>query len=69
LTIPINLYIQITGFESTDLIIIRDLNGKTHLTKQINSNDKININSLSKGVYLIEINTNEGSILKKIIKN
>jgi len=60
---------QVSGFNGIALISVKDLNGKTLLSKQINNSDKININSLSKGIYTIEVNSNEGSIIKKIIKN
>jgi len=66
---PTTDYFQINGIDGNALITMKDLNGKTLLTKQINSSDKININTFSKGIYIIEVNTNEGSILKKIIKN
>ena len=66
---PTTDYFQVDGLDGTASISVKDLNGKILLTKQINSNDKININSLSNGIYMIEVNTKEGSILKKIIKN
>lgn len=66
---PMTESFQISGFDGTALITLRDLNGKTLLAKQINSSEKFNINSFSKGIYMIEIKTNEGSILKKIVKN
>lgn len=60
---------QICGFESTALITISDLNGRTLLTKQIKANENISVSSLSKGVYILEISTNERLIVKKIVKN
>jgi hypothetical protein len=42
---------------------------KTLLTKQITGNENISVSSLSKGVYILEITTNEGTIEKKILKN
>jgi len=65
---PTTDYFQVSGIKENALISIKDLNGKTLLTKQMNSSDKININSFSKGIYMIKVTTNEGSIIKKIIK-
>ena len=62
-------YFQVSGIDAYALITMKDLNGKTLFTKQINSCDKIDINYLSKGIYMIEVNTGEGIIIKKIIKN
>lgn len=42
------------------MIITRDLNGKTLLTKQITANVNISVSQLSKGVYVLEFTTNEG---------
>jgi len=66
---PTTDYFQVNGIVGNAFITMKDLNGKTLFTKQINSRDKININSLFKGIYMIEVNTNEGLINKKIIKN
>jgi len=51
------------------MITIRDLNGKTVLTKQITGNENISVSSLSKGVYILEITTSDGTIEKKIVKD
>jgi hypothetical protein len=66
---PTSDYFKVNGIDCKTLISMKDLNGKTLFTKQINSSDKININSLSKGIYIIEVNTNEALIIKKIVKN
>lgn len=65
-----------TGFVDFDLldvnsakIQVSDLTGK--LLKSVNiekNNNKINISNLSKGVYLLKIETEKGSFTKKIIK-
>lgn len=51
-------------------ITITDLNGRT--VKQITANgsvdSQINISDLNAGVYFVNINSNEGSLTKKIIK-
>jgi Secretion system C-terminal sorting domain len=52
-------------------ISIADLNGRVIKTKNVDnvSEIKMNISDLSSGVYLMNINASEGSIVKKIIKN
>jgi hypothetical protein len=51
-------------------ITITDLNGRT--VKQITANgsvdSQINISDLNAGVYFVNINSNEGSLTKKIVK-
>ena len=66
---PTTDYFKISGFYGTALITLKDLNGKTLLTKQITDNENISVSSLCKGVYILEITTNEGTIEKKIIKD
>ena len=66
---PTTDYFKISGFYVTALITLKDLNGKTLLTKQITDNENISVSSLCKGVYILEITTNEGTIEKKIMKN
>jgi len=48
-------------------VTVTDLNGRT--VKQINSSvEQINISDLNAGVYFVNINSNEGSLTKKIVK-
>jgi len=56
------------GYDGSVLMVIMDLNGKALLKKQVTANEEININSFSKGIYMVEINAGNGLILKKIIK-
>jgi len=65
---PVTDSFRIGGYDGSVLIIIMDLNGKALLKKQVNANEEININSFSKGIYMVEINAGNGLILKKIIK-
>lgn len=70
---PANDYITISNSENIKVsnIKITDLNGR--VVKQNNfdnvSNINLNVSDLSSGVYMMNINTNEGSTVKKIIKN
>ncbi len=48
-------------------VIVTDINGRT--VKQANSNvSQINISDLNAGVYFVNINSNEGSLTKKVVK-
>lgn len=50
-------------------IIITDLNGRTVKSIDINATDvQVNISDLAIGVYMMNINTNQGSVTKKIVK-
>lgn len=66
---PTTDYIKMNGFEGIALIVIRNINGKAILTKQINGNEKINVSSLSKGIYIVTVTTSEGTLERKIVKN
>jgi len=66
---PTTDYFQINGFEGIAMIKIKDLNGKALFTKQISSNEKISVSSLSMGIYILEVVTKEGTLEKKIVKN
>ena len=58
-------------FSSTqDLdVIIYDVLGKQVLIENVDSNkDYINISNLNKGLYLVKINSSQGTITKKLIK-
>lgn len=47
-----------------------DVTGRTVLTGKVtNSSSKLNVQSLSKGVYIMEISTAQGTTTKKVIKN
>lgn len=63
---PATSYVNINSLEKIDTIIITDLTGKV-ITKEQNSN-KINVNHLPKGVYLIKIKTDNSESIQKFIK-
>ena len=61
--------INMTDFRTAKTTLY-DLNGKVLKTQVIeNTSSKINISDLSKGVYLLKIETENGSITKQIIKD
>ena len=69
---PAKDFVEITTGDSSDIngINIYDSNGR--LVREINqtgSHHRINIENLLEGNYMLHIRTNEGIIIKKIIKN
>ena len=49
-------------------VSLKDFNGKTVLTKVINDEDQIDIESLPDGVYLLLIETELGSWIERVVK-
>lgn len=49
-------YFAINGLKGDAYITLLDLTGRVLLTKQINPEEKISINKLTKGVYLVKVN-------------
>jgi hypothetical protein len=50
---------------------ITDVIGKTVMTRNINANETIfetDVNTLSKGLYIVQLISEEGTLEKKIIK-
>ena len=70
---PANDFVNISNSDNIKVssVKITDLNGR--VVKQNNfdsvSDIKINVSDLSSGIYMMNINSNEGSVTKKIIKN
>ncbi|SFZ93600.1 Por secretion system C-terminal sorting domain-containing protein [Flaviramulus basaltis] len=48
-------------------ISVYDINGRTLLNKNLN-NKSIDLSSFANGIYLIKINTNSGTVVKRILK-
>jgi hypothetical protein len=66
---PVTEGFYINGLESTATLTILDLNSKTLLTKQVTGNEYVSISSFPKGLYVVKISTNNGTIETKVIKN
>ena len=64
---PAKDYIQISGTSLFDVITITDLNGRVVL-QDYSSSNSINVSSLSKGLYLIKIESDKGYYLNEMIK-
>ncbi|MBN2167580.1 MAG: T9SS type A sorting domain-containing protein, partial [Marinilabiliaceae bacterium] len=66
---PFRNSITIKSESEIESVVIYDLSGKTLINNQLAKQNTINTNSLSKGVYLIEIKMRNGKInTKKIVK-
>ena len=65
---PITESFQISGLEGMGTITLSDLNGKIILLKQVFGNENISVGTLSKGIYILKIITNEGTIERKVVK-
>lgn len=61
-------YFSLSGINYKASLTILDLNGKTLLAKPITDNENIAVGTLSKGMYIVKIITNNGIIERKIMK-
>jgi hypothetical protein len=59
--------LTINGLSTNATAEIYDLSGKLLFNKQLNTN-QIDINSLAKGLYFIKLSTEEGSVVRKFVK-
>lgn len=51
-------------------IVLTDLNGRVVKSQKVNAMDaQVSISDLATGVYMMNVNTDQGSVTKKIIKN
>jgi hypothetical protein len=66
---PVNNNLNIQS-ENRDIQIIEiyNLNGKLVLQHKYNLNEAIDVSSLAKGLYLLKVQTEAGSITKKLVK-
>ena len=65
---PTNGIFNLTGISNLDVDVkIFSVTGKLVLNEKP-MNDKVDVSSLSKGIYFVEIKWNNQSILKKLIK-
>jgi len=55
------------GLTGINTVEVYDISGKLLLSKQLNSN-QIDISSLAKGLYFIKLTTEEGSVVRKFVK-
>jgi len=65
---PISDYLQFYDNKEKGKLTITDLNGKLLMNKQIMSNENVSVKLLPKGLYVVKLITNRGTIERKIIK-
>ena len=59
---------QVSGLEGMVTVSVTDLNGKVILSKQIPANEKVFINALPGGIYILKIKAIGGTIFRKVVK-
>lgn len=65
---PIKDSFCLKGVEGLIVITLYDFNGKAVFTKQVFGDEKIQVSTLLKGMYLLKITTNEDTLERKVIK-
>jgi len=65
---PFTDYIRISGFKGTANIKIYGINGGIMINRQITRDTFLFLSYLSSGLYIVEIETTQGTIRRKIIK-
>ena len=63
------VHISLPSTEKQVQIIVYNILGKKVLVRQLSESSTIDVSSLSKGVYLLKMETQNGSFTKKLIKN
>lgn len=66
---PAKSEIRIAGLKEQSGFTLYDMTGKLVMSKYIQNNESISINSLPKSMYIVRIITHEGNIVSKIIKD
>ena len=64
---PANNVLNIEGFANSSTAEVHDVNGKLLLSAPL-QNEQIDISPLAKGLYFIKFSTQEGSVVRKFIK-
>lgn len=65
---PVNNSFKIGGLTGESTIFITNIDGKILLSKEIEKNESIPVSFLAKGIYFIKIQSSEGIINRKLIK-
>ena len=66
---PITESFRIGGIDGNADIRLTDINGRLLLSKSILNDEYISASSLPKGIYFVNLITNEGVIARKVLKN
>ena len=65
---PVSEGFQVIGIKEDAKLSITDISGKMVLTKNITSNEYINVNTLPQGLYIVKISTLNDTFVQRIIK-
>ena len=65
---PVTNGFRVSGLAGASTITLSDMNGKVLFTKEVDNDEYVSTDRLQQGIYLVRINTGEGSIVKKLIK-
>jgi hypothetical protein len=65
---PVEDAFEVHGIDGKTTITITDMNGKVVLIKVISANEKVSVTNFSSGIFMVKIETINGTILKKIVK-
>jgi hypothetical protein len=67
---PFFSYILISSENTKEVnLTIFDVSGKTQIQSQVSTNNKIYLNNLSKGIYILKIEADSQVVFRKLIKN
>jgi len=65
---PVTNGFRISGLAELETIILSDLNGKVLISKEVANDEFVSTEALPQGIYLVRINTGNGSRVKKLVK-
>ncbi|MBN1927534.1 MAG: T9SS type A sorting domain-containing protein [Prolixibacteraceae bacterium] len=65
---PANEYISLNGFDGKAFVRLSEINGKTVFSKEVKTNEKIEISKLTSGFYIAVIETRDQCIMQKFLK-
>ncbi|MBL7930845.1 MAG: DUF4465 domain-containing protein [Bacteroidia bacterium] len=66
---PFSSQVNIDTYGISTNVMIKDINGKLVFERMIENQTKVDFTTLQNGVYLIELNSEKGRSVKRIIKN
>ncbi|MDR0866041.1 MAG: T9SS type A sorting domain-containing protein [Candidatus Symbiothrix sp.] len=65
---PVTDIFTVSGLRSSAEITLSDMNGHIILSRKMENNEAVSIQSLAPGVYLLKVNAGKESIIRKVVK-
>jgi hypothetical protein len=65
---PVTSGFYVNGFDGDATLSITDLNGRTVLNRKVVEKEYVLVQSLSKGVYIVKLISDRGSVTQRIVK-